>query len=537
MIAHTPAWRALAAHYEATRPRLRDLFAADPERAARFSYRFGPLLLDLSKQRWDSTGLALALEAAEQCHWRRYVRDLLHGAIVNPSEARPALHTLLRTPRASVPAGLEPAAVAIAETRGRMQSLAEALRCGQAEALGLAAIRDVVHIGIGGSDLGPRLVVEALGAPSGAVRVHFLSNVDGHALARLLPQLAARHTLLVVVSKSFSTAETLLNAESLRRWLVEQGVDDPGRHLLAITARPDRARDFGVRADLCLPMWDWVGGRYSVWSAVGLPIAIAHGMATFEALLAGAHALDRHFEQAEAGRHLPLLMALTSLLNRAVYGAGSRAVVPYDERLVRLPEYLQQLEMESNGKSVGAQGETLPGPTVPVVWGGVGSNVQHAFFQALHQGSEVIPVEFLAAVQPDHGHAAHHRVLLANLLGQAAALLQGEDATVGIDPARDPERWARARQQSFAGDRPSTTLLLERLDAYGLGALLALYEHKTYLEGCFWGINPFDQWGVELGKRCAAELIPALDGAPLDGRWDSSTRALVAHLRTCWSRG
>ncbi len=363
--------------------------------------------------------------------------------------------------------------------------------------------------------------------------MHFLANVDGGETARLCSVLDPASTAVIVISKSFGTRETLINGRVLRDWLAAAlGREQADARLFAVSANAAAAQDFGVAPERVLPMWDFVGGRYSLWSAVGLPIAIAIGADGFAELLAGARALDEHFADAPLADNLPVRLALAGFWNRSLLGHASRCVVPYDDRLAALPGYLQQLEMESNGKCVGADGRPVPLPTVPVVWGSVGCNAQHAYFQALHQGTDIVPVDLIGVIRPDHDLAGHHRALLANLLGQGAALMLGSGDERGeVDDAdgADGSDAALAAQKYFPGNRPSTTILLDRLTPQALGMLLALHEHATFVQSVLWGINPFDQWGVELGKTLAARIEPALAGDADEGL-DPATRRLLAHI-------
>jgi glucose-6-phosphate isomerase len=372
-----------------------------------------------------------------------------------------------------------------------------------------SAVTDIVNVGIGGSDLGPRLVVDALkDFHGGRFRVHFVTNVDGSDVQHTLRDLDPARTAAILVSKSFGTQETLLNGAILRDWLGD------ARRLYAVSANGPRAEAFGVDPARVLPMRDWVGGRYSLWSTVGFAIALAVGLPRFEELLAGAAEMDAHALDAPVAENLPILHALTAIWNRNALGLASQAVVPYDERLELLPAYLQQLVMESLGKSVRSDGGPVGVSTVPVLWGGAGSNVQHSFFQALHQGTETVPADFIGIVRPAHAYADNHAALLANLLAQAEALANGSEA-------HDP-------QKAYPGNRPSTLLLLDALTPHSLGMLIALYEHSVYAQSVLWGINAFDQWGVELGKRIAGDLLPAVQG---EGEAeDPVTRALLAEI-------
>jgi glucose-6-phosphate isomerase len=377
-------------------------------------------------------------------------------------------------------------------------------------------ITDVVNIGIGGSDLGPHMAVLALDAfASTGKRLHFVSNVDGHELAAILAKLDAKKTLFLIASKSFTTIETMTNAQSAKRWFIEQGQTDTARHFAALTTNVAAAKAFGI--ETTFGFWDWVGGRYSVWSAIGLPLAIAIGAQGFREFLAGAHAMDEHFRSSPIESNLPVRLALLDVWYRNFHGFTSRSIAPYHSALRRLPAYLQQLEMESNGKRVDAAGAALPFATSPVLWGEAGTNGQHAYFQMLHQGTEVVPVEFVAIKKPRHNLAAHHPLLLANALAQAQALMVGQADTDG--------------HQDFPGNRPSTFLLLDDLTPTSLGALIALQEHRVFVSGSLWGINSYDQWGVELGKVLAKDIAPRLQSGDTSGL-DGSTAGLLGLLRS-----
>jgi len=489
------AWLAFEAHAARLRDTALGALLVDPTaRLQRHVVTLPGLRADFSRQRIDDAALDALFELAQAAGHPAAVRALVEGAIVNPTESRPALHTALRDlhidatdPRAAA------AAREAAQVRTQMHALCEAWTADP-------HTTDVIHVGIGGSDLGPRLVCEALaGVIAPRLRVHFLANVDGHAAAALVARLDPARTRVCLVSKSFSTQETLLNGALLRDWLGAQA----STRMLAVTANVEAALAFGVARDALLPMWDWVGGRYSLWSAVGLPIALMYGMPVFERLLAGAHAMDRHYAQAAPEHNIPLRMALVGIWNRNGLGLPSLALAPYDDRLRLLPAWLQQTEMESNGKSVASDGTPLTRAAAPVVWGDVGTNAQHAYFQSLHQGHDVVPMDFIGVVRPAHPYRAHQDALLANLLAQTAALMQGTDGGEG----------ALAAHRACTGDRPSSLLLLDELSPESLGALLALYEHKVHAQGVIWGLNSFDQWGVELGKRLANNLLPAIAGS------------------------
>ena len=485
--------------------RIPEVIADEPARIDALSVAAGPLRATFARQRYDRAAFDALLAIAGEADLPSAMRALLGGDQVNATERRAALHTALRGLPVDTPVARQAHADATA-ARTRMRALVDALSA--------TGVTDVVSIGIGGSDLGPRLVVDALARPGARFRLHFLSNVDGTAARRVLSGLDPARTAAILVSKTFGTQETLLNGAIVRDWLGDHAARDGGR-VFAVSANVDRAAASGIDPGRILPMWDWVGGRYSLWSSVGFPIALAIGMDAFEALLDGAAGFDRHALEAHPASNLAMLHALTAVWNRNGLGAASHVVLPYDERLRLLPAYLQQLVMESLGKSVRSDGAPVAGDTVPVWWGGTGTDVQHSFFQALHQGTNVLSADFIGVVEPGHPHAANRHALHANLLAQAEALANGQ----GND---DPHR-------NHPGGTPSTMLLLDALDPGSLGALLAMYEHSTYLQGVLWGINPFDQFGVELGKQLAGTLLPALDGDAVAD--DPVTRALVARLK------
>ena len=495
---HFDALRAHAARLADTS--LREL-AATPGRATQLALRVGPLYANFARQRYDDAAIDALFALADTAQFPERVVDLFEGKRVNPTEDRAALHVALRSALSDTPVAAEARKEAEAALT-RMRRLVGALQD--------TPITDIVSIGIGGSDLGPRLVVDALSPPTpGRFRVHFLSNVDGAASQRVLAGLDPKRTAAIMVSKTFTTQETLLNGEIVREWL---GNDT---HLLAVTANVARAAEFGIPADRILPMWDWVGGRYSLWSAVGFPIALALGMHAFEQLLAGAGEMDEHVLRTAPRENLAYWHALTAVWNHNALGYTSQGVFPYDDRLKLLPNHLQQLVMESLGKSVRLDGTPVGERTVPVWWGGAGTDVQHSFFQALHQGTDIVPGDFVGVVDADHPHRENHRALFANLLAQTEAFANG----AGND---DPHR-------RYAGNRPSTVFLLDALTPRALGALIALYEHSVYLQSVAWGINAFDQFGVELGKQVANKLLPAMRGQAADIA-DPVTQALLDEI-------
>ncbi len=522
----TAAWADLTSQAQAVSGSLdlRRAFAQDPSRFDRLSLQAPAVFADLSKNLWDDRTRALLLDLAQQCGVQARRDALMGGAAVNTTEGRAVLHTALRAPRDW---GLHSAEVH--EVLDRMLVFAEQVRD-----VRHSGIRDVVNMGIGGSDLGPQMAVAALDAhvhPD--LRFHFVSNVDGHDLGAVLRHLDPATTLFIVASKTFTTQETLANAQAARAWFLAQGGTDLARHFVGVTTNLKAAAEFGITTTF--GFWDWVGGRYSMWGAIGLPIAIALGDAGFRAFLSGAHQMDLHFQQAAPQQNLPMQLGLLDVWYRNFLGAGSRSVAPYHQGLRRLPAYLQQLEMESNGKSVDLEGHALPFATSPVVWGEPGTNGQHAYFQMLHQGTDLIPVEFIAVKEPTHGIPGLHHKLLANCLAQSQALMLGKttaEAALERPPTASPDLAADvvARHRTFAGNRPSTTLLLQRLDPFALGALIALYEHRVFTSAAVWGINAYDQWGVELGKALCNQLLPRLDSGDVSGL-DASTAGLLTRLR------
>lgn len=501
---------------------LRDV-ANGPGRFTAMSLAVDGLLLDFSRQRATQETIAALTALADERHLPETMEALFRGGIVNPTEQRPALHTAVRAPFAERPPAV---AEAIEAARSRLLGLVESWRRGERGGSTGKPFRHVVHIGIGGSELGPRLAVEALSAAGGGrFDIRFLANLDGRAALEALAGLDPEETLFVVVSKSFRTRETLLNAHAARRWLLERTGDAAGvaQHFVVVTADAAAVQRAGLNAGECLPMWDWLGGRYSLWSAAGLPAALALGVDGFKALLAGAHAVDRHFRTAPLAENAPVMLALLGVWNANFLGAAAHAVLPYDQRLASLPDYLQQLEMESNGKCVGVDGNPCATHTAPLVWGGVGTNGQHAFHQWLLQGTRACSVDFLVVAAAGHDLRENHRWLLANCLAQGQALAEGRSATA---LAGDP----LAAHRAVPGNQPSTTILLDDLTPRRLGALLALYEHKAFCQGVLWGINPFDQWGVELGKGLADTVSTALGDGSSTGM-DASAVGLANALR------
>ena len=503
----TTAWAALQGHFEAHGRDLdlREAFARDPGRFDAFSVQAPEVFADLSKNRWDIATRRLLVEMARECGLEAHRDAMLAGEPINTTEGRAVLHTALRAPRGQGPFSDEVHAVLDA-----MLAFADQVRDTAA-----SGITDVVNIGIGGSDLGPQMAVLALqGFATTGKRLHFVSNVDGHEMAQTLKGLKAEGTLFLIASKTFTTIETMTNAASAKAWFLAQGGTDTARHFAALTTNVPAANAFGITTTF--GFWDWVGGRYSLWSAIGLPLAIAIGAEGFKQFLAGAADMDAHFATAPLEQNLPVRLGLLDVWYRNFYGFTSRCVAPYHAFLSRLPAYLQQLEMESNGKRVDKDGQPLPYSTSPVVWGEPGTNGQHAFFQMLHQGTDVIPMEFIAVKTPAHSIPTHHALLLANALAQAQAFLQGSSDAGG--------------HKHFPGNRPSTFFVVDQLTPASFGALIALYEHRVFVSGAVWGINSFDQFGVELGKVLAKDIEVRLASGNTSGL-DASTAALLQRLR------
>lgn len=536
----TDAIAALKRHAETEAPQdMRAAFAADPARFSRHSTRLDDMLLDWSKCRVTETTLALLNELARACNVAGRRDAMFAGEKINTTEDRAVLHTALRN-RANTPVMVDGEDVMgdVNAVLAAMAGFCHGVRAGTIKGATGETITDVVNIGIGGSDLGPAMAVLALSPFHDGPRSHFVSNIDGAHIADTLAGLDPARTLFIIASKTFTTIETMTNAATAREWLVNAlGEDAVGAHFCAVSTALPKVAAFGIGEDRTFGFWDWVGGRYSLWSAIGLPIMMAIGPENFGRLLDGAHAIDTHFQSAPTLENLPMMLGLIGYWHRVICDYPSRAVIPYDQRLARLPAYLQQLDMESNGKGVTVSGEPVDGVSGPIVWGEPGTNGQHAFFQLLHQGTDVVPVEFLVAAnghEPDLRH--HHELLLANCLAQSEALMKGrtlEEAKAqllakGMDEA---EAAALAPHRVFSGNRPSITIAYERLDPYTLGRIIALYEHRVFVEAQLFGINAFDQWGVELGKELATALLPVVETGEGAEVRDGSTAALVAHLR------
>ena len=504
----------------------------DSTRASRFSRRFDDMLFDFSKTQIDDAILARLVDLARAAGVEDRREAMFAGARINETEGRAVLHTALRAAAGPILVDGQDVMPGVLATRARMAGFAAKIRSGEIAGAG-GRYTDVVNIGIGGSDLGPAMATLALAPWHDGPRVHYVSNVDGAHIHDTLRGLDPARTLVIVASKTFTTIETMTNADTARAWMA-QSVADPAAQFVALSSAVDRTSAYGIAPERVFGFEDWVGGRYSLWGPIGLGLMLAVGPEPFAEFLAGARAMDAHFRTAPLADNLPVLLALVGIWHAQVQGHATRAVLPYDQRLARLPAYLQQLEMESNGKRVAMDGRDLTLPSGPVVWGEPGTNGQHAFYQLIHQGTRVIPCEFLVAAQghePDLAH--HHRLLVANCLAQSEALMRGRSlsearaimAARGLEGA---ELDRQARHRVFPGNRPSTTLIYPGLTPTQLGRIIALYEHRVFVEGVILGINSFDQWGVELGKELAQSLEPVLAGKADGADKDGSTRALVA---------
>ncbi|MDG4647643.1 glucose-6-phosphate isomerase [Roseibacterium sp. SDUM158017] len=514
--------------------RILDLFE-DPGRAQAFSARALEMLFDFSKTALDEEAMALLLKLARAARVEERREAMFRGDRINETEGRAVLHTALRAPRGPIEVDGQDVMPGVLETRARMAEFARAVRSGEIAGAG-GPYTDVVNIGIGGSDLGPAMATMALRPYHDGPRLHYVSNVDGAHVHDTLAGLDPRRTLVIVASKTFTTIETMTNAETARAWMAG-GVETPGAQFAAVSSAVDRTAAFGIDPSRVFGFEDWVGGRYSMWGPIGLGLAIAVGPEAFGEVLAGGHDMDTHFREAALAENMPVLLALVGIWHNQVCGHATRAVLPYEQRLARLPAYLQQLEMESNGKRVAMDGTELTENSGPVVWGEPGTNGQHAFYQLIHQGTRIVPCEFMAGAEGHEPELAHqHRLLLANCLAQSEALMRGRSldearAMMAAKDLRGDELERQARHRVFPGDRPSTTLLYRKLTPRVLGRIIALYEHRVFVEGVILGINSFDQWGVELGKELANALEPVLSGAVDGADKDGSTRALVAYAR------
>ena len=537
----TPAWKALRDHHASlARAHMRDLFAADPDRFGRFSILWEDMIVDYSKHRITPETMSLLLSLARESEVAEWRDRMFRGEKINSTEGRAVLHTALRN-RSATAVTVDGADVmpGVRRVLSHMREFSDAVRSGAWRGCTGKKITDVVNIGIGGSDLGPVMVTEALkpyAAPG--LRSHFVSNVDGTHIAETLKPLVPEKTLFIIASKTFTTQETIANAGTAREWFLREVRDERAvaRHFVALSTNEKEAVKFGIDRNNMFEFWDWVGGRYSLWSAIGLSIAVAIGMDNFEELLAGAYAMDEHFRTAPPERNIPVILALLGIWYCNFFGAETHAILPYDQYLHRFPAYFQQGDMESNGKRTSRDGETVDYATGPVIWGEPGTNGQHAFYQLIHQGTRLIPVDFIAPLNSHNPVGDHHLLLLSNVFAQAEALMKGKTA----DEVRQELAAAGMKTESlerllphkvFEGNRPSTTILVNKITPRSLGKLVAMYEHKIFVQGIIWNINSFDQWGVELGKQLAGKILPELLSAGPVTAHDSSTRGLINHYK------
>ena len=539
----TPSFQALENHAATAEDwEMRDLFAADPQRFERMSVEAAGLFLDYSKNRLDGRTLELLVQLARERGLEARRDAMFTGEKINNTENRAVLHTALRAPRgATLVVDGQEVNADIHAVLDRVKTFTDAVRSGEWLGHTGKPITDIVNIGIGGSDLGPKMVVLALRHYAHPrLRMHFVSNVDGHDMDAALSQVDPETTLFIVASKTFTTAETMMNAQTARAWFLQHAPEDAlAKHFVAVSTNTEAIKTFGIDPANMFPFWDWVGGRYSVWSAIGLPVALAVGFGYFKDFLAGAHELDEHFRTAPLEQNLPTLLALIGFWNRQFLDCASVSIAPYHQDLNRFPAYLQQLDMESNGKRVTRDGQPVDTPTCPAIWGECGTNGQHAYFQLLHQGTDVTPMDFIAALRPAHEMDNHHTALLANCFAQSEAFMKGKTA---IEVRADLQAQGLAAEEierltphkTFPGNRPSNTILMERLTPSTLGALIALYEHKTFVQGVLWDVNSFDQWGVELGKVLAKKIEAELAGEPAPGQHDSSTNGLIARAKAAF---
>jgi glucose-6-phosphate isomerase len=540
-LTQSAAWKALAAHYQdVAHIHMRDLFAHDPQRFDNLSLQFDDLLLDYSKNRVTAETMRLLFDLARQQDVTGWCDRMFRGEAINNTERRSVLHVALRR-RVAQPILVDGENVMprVTAVLAKMREFSAAVRGGRWTGYSGKAITDVVNIGIGGSDLGPLMACEALKPyAQDGLRVHFVSNVDGTHIAETLKKVQPETTLFIVASKTFTTQETLTNARSARQWLVQAAGNEEAvaKHFVALSTNAEAVAAFGIDTRNMFEFWDWVGGRYSLWSAIGLSIAVYIGMDNFEEMLAGGHDMDSHFHSAAPEKNMPLILALLGIWYNNFFGAQSHAILPYDQYLHRFPAYLQQLDMESNGKRVTRAGENLTWSTAPVIWGEPGTNGQHAFYQLIHQGTKLVPVDFLAPLQSQNPLGEHHAILLSNVFAQGEALMKGKNdaearAELKAQGLGDDAVTELLNHKIFPGNRPSNTLLFHKLTPRTLGRLIALYEHKVFVQGVIWQVNSFDQWGVELGKQLAQAILPELAAPDAADSHDSSTNGLINYYR------
>ena len=530
-------WQALQDHYQDIKNlHMRDLFASDPQRFEKFSISFEDILFDYSKNRITEKSVSLLLDLARHCAIKDQIEAMFSGQKINTTEDRAVLHIALRNQsKESIFVDDQDVMPQVKSVLSQMRTFTESVRSGQWLGYSAKPITDIVNIGIGGSDLGPKMVSQALSAYSlSGLTTHFVSNIDGTHLAETLKDLAPETTLFIIASKSFTTQETMTNAQSAKSWFLEAAKDEKqvAKHFVALSTNTEAVRSFGIDPQNMFQFWDWVGGRYSLWSAIGLSIALSIGMDRFEELLGGAHKVDQHFRTTSLENNIPVIMALLGIWYNNFFGAETHAILPYDQYLERFPAYFQQGDMESNGKRATKKGEIVDYSTGPIIWGEPGTNGQHAFYQLIHQGTKLIPCDFLAPAKPLNPLGNHHQILLSNFFAQTEALMQGKTA----DEARkeleakglaEEEIQNLLAHKVFPGNKPTNSFLYKELTPESLGKLIALYEHKIFVQGVIWEINSFDQWGVELGKQLAKKILPELEDQEAVSAHDCSTNALI----------
>ena len=528
-----PAWSALQAHHQQiSNLHLRDLFDRESDRFDRFSLQFNELLLDYSKNRVTDETLGLLTSLATECHLDDAIRKMFSGEKINTTEQRAVLHVALRN-RSNTPVmeDGEDVMPGVNRVLEQMQNFTEAVHNGALKGFTGKVYTDIVNIGIGGSDLGPHMVTTALRPYwKEGMHAHFVSNVDGSDMMETLNKLNPETTLFIIASKTFTTRETMTNAHTARQWFLDHCSNNEEaikHHFVAVSTNTTAVKAFGIDTSNMFEFWDWVGGRYSLWSAIGLPIALTIGMENFKQLLNGAHEMDLHFRDTPFDKNLPVLMALIGIWYRNFFAATSHVILPYDHTLRLLPAYLQQADMESNGKRVTIAGENLDYDSGPVIWGQPGTNGQHAFYQLIHQGTQMIPADFIIPLESHNPIGEHHTILLANCLAQTEALMKGKTA---VEVARDTPD-SLVAHKVFPGNKPTNTILIDKLTPQSLGSLVALYEHKIFVQGVIWGINSFDQWGVELGKQLAGVIEKELESDAPAGKHDNSTTGLIDYCR------
>ena len=540
-LTQSPEWKALQSHHAAIAPRhIRDLFAQDPNRFDKFCLRFEDILLDFSKNRVTAETMDLLRNLARSADLSGWIDKMFRGEKINVTENRAVLHIALRN-RSNTPIIVDGKDVMpeVNAVLRHMREFSEAVRSGRWIGYTGKPITDIVNIGIGGSDLGPVMVTQALepyGSPS--LRVHFVSNVDGTHIAETLKPLSPETTLFIIASKTFTTQETLTNAHSARDWLLKAAMDEKAvaRHFVALSTNTAEVKKFGIDTSNMFEFWDWVGGRYSLWSAIGLSIAIYIGMDNFEAMLDGAHAMDNHFRTAPLERNLPATLGIIGIWYNNFFDAQTHAILPYDQYMHRFPAYFQQGDMESNGKSVTRDGHRVDYQTGPVIWGEPGTNGQHAFYQLIHQGTKLVPCDFLAPIETQNPIAKHHVILLSNFFAQTEALMKGKTqaevrAELQAGGLSGEALEKLVPHKVFEGNRPTNSMLFQKLTPRTLGSLIAMYEHKIFTQGIIWRINSFDQWGVELGKQLAKQILPELEKPDKVTSHDSSTNGLINYYK------